>query len=247
MSKKTTEPFRVICRLMDGRINSTDGLLFFDSILYHAWFLKYAPEVFNGTEKKENHKNWKYNFGLPLTQMHTDNGVRYAASCGFYHQYEYHIEYWNKRPDFTSGKNEKYLEAKGKIDTGAGVLKAYHFPQIIRTISEIEFYGVGTIEKIKDLLSYIHAVGKKPAAGWGMVKEWVVEPFTEDWSTEGKYGLMRPIPVEEFPEELNGYKIMQATLSPPYWKPHHTALCYIPNVITNGKSGTSKEGIINAW
>lgn len=245
MSKKTTEPFKVTCKLVDGRINSTDGLLFLDAILYHAWFLKYAPEVYNGTEEKEDHKNWKYNFGLPLTQIHTGNSVRYAASCGFYRQYEHHIEYWNKRPDFTSGKNGKYLDAKGKIDTGAGVLKAYHFPQIIRTISDIEFYGVGTIEKIRALLSYIPAVGKKPAAGWGMVKEWIVEPFEEDWSTTGDHGLMRPMPVDEYRPDGKNYKIMQMTLSPPYWKPHHTALCYIPDVIISEELENTGEGTIN--
>lgn len=230
MSKKTTEPFRVTCVLEDGRINSADGYLYLDAILYHAWFLKYAPEVMHGTARREDIPA-KYNFGLPLTQFHTGTGVRYAASCGFYHQYEHRIEYWNKRPDFTSGRNSRYLDAKGKIDTGAGPLKAYHFPQIIRTVSDIEFYGVGTIAKIRDLLQYIPAVGKKPAAGWGMVKEWIVEPFPEDWSTEGKYGLMRPMPVGEYHPDRETYKIMQNGMIPPYWKPHHTALCYMPEVM----------------
>lgn len=232
MGKKTTEPFKVTCRLADGRINSVDGLLFLDAILYHAWFLKYAPGVLQGVTEKELHPGWKFNFGLPLTRFHTEQGVRYAASCGFYRQYGRHIEYWNKRPDFTSGKNGKRLDAKGKVDTKAGALKAYHFPQVIRTVSDIEFYGVGTIEKIKDLLSYIPAVGKKPAAGWGMVKEWAVEPFAEDWSTAGKYGLMRPMPVEGYQAE-GSYQIMECPLSPPYWKTGRTELCYIPKVVIN--------------
>lgn len=241
MSKKPTEPFKVTCKLMDGRINSVDGLLYLDAILYHAWFLKYAPEVMNGTATKEEHPNWKFNFGLPLTRL-KDN--RYAASCGFYRQYEQHIEYWNKRPDFTSGKNGKYLEAKGKIDTSAGSLKAYHFPQVIRTISDIEFYGIGTIKKIKDLLSYIPAVGKKPSAGWGMVKEWIVEPFSEDWSTDGKYGLMRPMPVDEYNLDSHRYRIMQSALLPPYWKSRNGALCYIPNVVINEDFQNQETGII---
>lgn len=234
MGKKTTEPFKVTCRLVDGRLNSADGMLHLDAILYHAWFMKYAPEVLNGEGEKEKHKKWKGNFGLPLLRINTNGKyrMRYAASCGFYEQYCQGIEYWNKRPDFTNGKNERYLEAKGKIDTKAGVLKAYHFPQVIRTISDIEFYGVGTIEKIRDLLSYITAVGKKPAAGWGQVMEWKVEPFAEDWSTKGKYGLMRPMPIEEYETE-GEYRIMEYPLLPPYWKSKNTALCYIPKVIIN--------------
>lgn len=246
MSRKKTEPFKVTCKLMDGRINSTDGLLFLDAILYHAWFLKYAPEVMQGTERKEDHPNWRFNFGLPLTRVNENGQQRYLASCGFYEQYEHHIEHWNKRPDFTSGKNGKYLEAKGKIDTAAGVLKAYHFPQVIRTVSDIEFYGIGTIEKIKDLLSYIPAVGKKPAAGWGMVREWIVEPFTEDWSTTGKYGLMRPMPVEEYRIERQDYKIMECALLPPYWKSKNIDLCYIPNVIINNDCKNKGSGTTTA-
>lgn len=223
--KKTTEPFKVTCKLADGRINSTNGLIFFDAILYHAWFAKNEPGVLQGIK---NDKGTKYlRFGLPLTQLQDH---RYAASCGFYKQYDQRVEYWNKRPDFTSGKNERYLDAKGKIDTSAGPLKAYHFPQIIRTVSDIEFYGVGTIEKIKDLLSYIPAIGKKPAAGWGIVREWIVEPFNEDWSTEGKYGLMRPMPVDEYKPDRQ-YRIMDCSLYPPHWKSNDIKLCYIPEVI----------------
>lgn len=226
MSKKTTEPFKVTCKLVDGRINSVSEIIHFDGILYHAWFAKHDPDVLNGI--KTNSKQ-HMDFGLPLTMM--PDG-RYAASVGFYHQYGQDVEYWNKRPDFTNGRNCKYLEAKGKIDTGAGPLKAYHFPQIIRTVSDIEFYGVGTIEKIRDLLSYMPAVGKKPAAGWGIVKEWIVEPFTEDWSTEGKYGLMRPMPVDEYSPKAT-YQIMEIPTFPPYWKGIRNKLCYIPKVIIN--------------
>lgn len=224
MSKKTTEPFKVTCKLLDGRINSVDGIINFDGILYHAWFAQHDPDVFNGI--KANSKT-HMDFGLPLTRM---NDGRYAASVGFYHQYEQNIEYWNKRPDFTNGRNCRYLDAKGKIDTGAGPLKAYHFPQIIRTVSDIEFYGVGTIEKIRDLLSYMPAVGKKPSLGWGNVKEWIVEPFPEDWSTEGKYGLMRQMPVEEY-KPKSTYQIREVPTMPPYWKENKVRLCYIPEAI----------------
>ena len=228
MSKKTTRPLKVTCKLYDGRINSMDGLIYFDSILYHAWFCKYAPEVIRGEAKYEGPKQ---HFGLPLT-MYKD--MRYAASLGFYKQYEQHIEYWNKRPDFTNGKNSRYLNAKGKVDVGAGKLKAYHFPNVIRTVSDIEFYCCGTPEKIVDLLSYIPAVGKKPAAGWGKVKEWIVEPIEEDYSTFGPYGLMRPMPVDEIIVD-QPYMIMQCAIHPPSWKACNQTLCYVPKVILNAR------------
>lgn len=223
---KGTMPIKVTAKLVDGRINSADGLLFLDSILYHAWFCKYSPETFQGlvSDKPTDMK-----FGLPLRQL---EGGRYAASCGFYTQHSYAVEYWNKRPDFM-GRNEKYLDAKGKIDTGAGELKAYHFPQIIRTVSDIEFYAVGNPEKVRELLTYIPAIGKKPAAGWGKVKEWIVEEFPEDWSTEGGYGLMRPMPVDEYDPKGRLYTISDCAIRPPAWKSCNQKLCYVPKVIIN--------------
>lgn len=215
-----TEPLKITCKLLDGRVNSTDGLFFLDSILYHAWFLKYSPEVFEGIEDK---RKSKFHFGLPVR---TDENNRYMASCGFYKQYAAGIEYWNKRGDFIDYID--FSNAKGKIDISCGKFKLYHMPQVIRTIGDVEFYCVGTKEKVEDLLSYIPAIGKKPAAGYGMVKEWIVESVEEDNSTYGKYGLMRPMPLKEC--ELSGYEIRQCAIKPPSWKIKNQTVCHIPGV-----------------
>jgi hypothetical protein len=229
MSHCTTEPFKVTCKLIDGRINSADGLLFLDSILYHAWFLKYAPGVMQGTQKLEDieHPEYKLNFGLPLRQI---GDGRYAASCGFYHQYDEKIEYWNKHPNWDD--HADHLDSEGKIKTGQGTMRAYRMPQVIKTVGDIEFYGYGTINKIRELLTYIPSLGKKPAAGWGMVAQWVVEPFAEDWSTwSDKYGLMRPIPLgEDVKRDLNEYVKRVCAIKPPAWKACNQVPCYVPKV-----------------
>lgn len=224
--KTKTEPFKVTCKLLDGRINSADGFIFLDSILYHAWFLKYAPDVIQGTAYETD--KIKY-FGLPLRQLPNN---RYAASCGFYTQYAGNIEYWNKRPDWDKNMNS-LADTKGKVKTSVGTMRAYRMPQVIRTISDIEFYGYGTIDKVKELLDYIPAVGKKPSAGWGAVKEWIVEPFEEDWSTwSSKHGLMRPIPVgEDIGHDLSGYMIRDCAVRPPAWKSGNQVTCYVPEVM----------------
>lgn len=226
--KSTTEPFKVTCKLLDGRVNSSDGLFFLDSILYHAWFLKYAPKVITGEQREEDAKH----FGLPLRQLPNN---RYAASVGFYTQYDKQIEYWNKRPAWD--KRAEYLDGGGKYNVASGTYRAYRMPQIIRTIGDIEFYGYGTIEKVKDLLSYITHIGKKPAAGWGMVKEWIVEPLDEDWSTwSEKYGLMRPIPIDEdIGHDLSDYVIRDCAIRPPAWKSINQRTCYIPRCCNENK------------
>jgi hypothetical protein len=215
-----TEPFKVTCKLTDGRVNTADGLLFLDSILYHAWFLKYAPKVITGEqqEKEAGH------FGLPLRQLPNN---RYAASCGFYKDYGTHIEYWNKRPAWD--RRAEYLDAHGKMNASAGTMRAYRMPQIIHLLSDIEFYGYGTVEKVQELLNYIPAVGKKPAEGWGTVKEWIIESWPEDWSTWGKYGLMRPMPIEEdIGHDLSSYVIRDCAIRPPAWKARNQMTCYVP-------------------
>lgn len=224
------ENLKVTCKLFDGRVNSADGLFFLDSILYHAWFKKYAPEIFE--EKVKRKDNYGY-IGLPIAK---DEDGRYLASCGFYHQYFVTTEYWNKRTDMTVSDNYKYIKnPKGLVVTSKGEFKNYHSPQIIRTIGDVEFYCVGNMDKIKKLLSYMDFIGKKPSVGWGMVKEWIVEPFEYDWSTYSEnYGIMRPIVLDSQNHtdiiNLNKYTIMDCGIKPPYWKPKNSRLCAIPRV-----------------
>ena len=224
-----TEPFKVTCRLLDGRINTTDGLIFFDAILYHAWFLKNAPQAIYGMiPQKGDYKH--LNFGLPLRRI--DN-KRYSASVGFFKQYDQYVEYWNKRADFLQFLD--FHNENKRIDVSKGEYKNYRVPQVIKVVGDIEFYGYGTISKIKELLEYIPAIGKKPGEGWGIVKEWVVEPFEEDWSYySDKYGIMRPIPIDEYKanaEDNRQYTVRQCSVLPPSWKQCNQRLCYVPEVI----------------
>ena len=48
MAKKPTVPIKVVAELEDGRINSADGIIMLDAILYHAWFWAHAPHVLEG-------------------------------------------------------------------------------------------------------------------------------------------------------------------------------------------------------
>jgi hypothetical protein len=60
------EPLKITATLLDGRLNSANGIIMLDSILYHAWFIKYAPQVLGGEyDEKYIHETQKY-IGLPL-------------------------------------------------------------------------------------------------------------------------------------------------------------------------------------
>lgn len=223
MSKCKCTPLKITAILVDGRINCANGLIMLDSVLYHAWFIKYAPEVLCGIYKP----NPPY-IGLPLKQL-PDN--RWAASRGIYEEVGQTIEYYNKRPDFFASDKIDYLaENKGIIDDKAGKYRAYRQPQLIRTVKDnkIVFYAIGHKNEVQELLDLMVSMGKKGSMGYGFVQEWIVEDCDEDYTTEHpEYGLMRPIEVEKA-EKTYPYPVMQYAIRPPYWKQKNMRLCYVP-------------------
>lgn len=228
MAKNPTVPIKVTAVLADGRINSADGMIMLDSILYHAWFCKNAPQVLEG-KKSTDYSGY---IGLPLRQL---PGNRWAASRGIYTQIGQSIEHINKRPNFfAADKIGRLGMEKGIIREGVGEYRAYRIPQIIRTIedSTITFWAMGHPEEVYNLLCCIPAVGKKYAIGYGMVSSWSVEECEEDYSLwHPNYGLMRPVEVESEEAkkmDLRGYPVLQYGVKPPYWKPVNFRLCYVP-------------------
>lgn len=224
MPKSKCVPLKVTAHLVDGRFSSTDGILMFDSILYHAWFLKHAPHVLEGVYKPEQIGY----VGLPLVHLE-DN--RWAASKAVYQEIDKIVEHYNKRPDFFAGDKLDYLDMdKGIISDSVGLYRAYRNPQLIRTVKDgiLTFYALGKKDKIEELLSLMIGVGKKTAMGFGIVDRWDVEEIEEDYTTEHpKYGLMRPIEVEKA-DKTYDYPIMDYAIRPPYWKPKNMRLCYVP-------------------
>ena len=221
---------KIRAHLIDARIISTDGIIMFDSILYHAWFYKYAPEVLRGEYKKSRSNQ---HFGLPLSQLPEN---RYRASKAIYEELDRHAEHYNKRPDFFASDKIQYLSMdKGLISDSVGLYRAYRNPVIVRVVKDgiLTFYCRGNKKKIIDLLSYIPAVGKKASMGWGLVDEWIVDEIDDDYSTfHPEYGLMRPITVEDsknYPDfDFTKYPVMSYGIRPPYWKSCNARSCYVP-------------------
>ena len=230
MAKKPTAPIKVTATLSDGRLNSADGLVMLDSILYHAWFCKHAPQVLEGTKSLE----YSGYIGLPLKQLPEN---RWAASRGIYTQIGQSVEHINKRPNFfAADKIDRLNMGKGLISESVGEYRAYRLPQIIRTVKNgtITFWAMGHSEEVQELLECIPAVGKKYAIGYGTVSCWKVEECSEDYSLwHPEYGLMRPVEVESEEAQkmdLSGYPVFRYGVKPPYWKAKNERLCYVPIV-----------------
>lgn len=224
MAKPATTPIKVTIHLADGRLNSADGIVMLDAILYHAWFAKHAPRVLDGN----GDDNYDGYTGLPLRQLH---GNRWAASKGIYDEIGKTVECINKRPDFFApGKTEHLDMDKGIISDSIGLYRAYRIPAVIRTVKDgiVTFWAMGHRAEVEKLLSYIPALGKKPAAGYGIIDRFSVDDCDEDYSLiHPEYGLMRPVPVDDG-AVYDGYPIFQYGVKPPYWKQKNWRLCYVP-------------------
>lgn len=228
MAKKSTKPIKVTAHLSDGLINSADGVIMLDSILYHAWFCKHCPEVLQGLGNAE----YDGYTGLPLRQL---PGNRWAASRGVYEEIGQTVEHINKRPNFFNADKINHLDMeKGIISDSVGQYRAYRIPNVIRTVKggTIAFWAMGHVDEVQALLNCIPAVGKKYAAGYGIVADWTVEECSEDYSLwHPEYGLMRPVEIDSEEAksfDLTGYPVMQYGVKPPYWKSKNFRLCYVP-------------------
>lgn len=228
MAKKPTSPIKITAHLVDGRLNSADGVVMLDSILYHAWFWKHCPEVLQGMGNVE----YDGYTGLPLRQL---PGNRWAASKGIYEEVGQAVEHINKRPNFFNADKLDHLDMdRGIISDSVGLYRAYRIPNVIRSIKDslITFWAIGHRDEVQSLLDCIPAVGKKYAAGYGLVDHWSVEDCKEDYSLwHPEYGLMRPLEVgsaEAATLDLTGYPVMQYGIKPPYWKTKNMRLCYVP-------------------
>lgn len=230
----STRPLKITAIMQDGRLCSSDGWLFFDAILYHAWFAKNFPDIFRGTlpNNKVGH------IGLPLRRY---DDHRHASSVGFYKQYGIQTEYWHKKPSAHGRLGENYIDfgkRRGKVNVSSGEYKAYRMPEVIRLVGDIEIFAYGNKEKIEDLLTYITHIGKKTAIGWGRVAKWVVEEIEEDYTDISPYGLARPIPVDQATKEQKSvaHTVRRIAVKPPYWNHRNVKECFVPNYIIGGET-----------
>lgn len=228
MAKPKTTPIKIYAEMLDGRLNSADGIVMFDGILYHAWFAKHAPYVLEdgGMDSFSGY------FGLPLRQLPHN---RYAASMGIYKEIRKEIDHLNKRPDFFAADKMDKLDAHGIISGSVGKFRSWRIPNVIRIIEDatIVFYAMGHKDEVAELLKLISGAGKKNAAGYGVITDWAIEDCDEDYSLyHPDYGLMRPA----LPEELENLeradreelRFMRYGIRPPYWKPCNMMECYVP-------------------
>jgi CRISPR type IV-associated protein Csf3 len=138
-------------------------------------------------------------------------------------------DYWNKRFDAGFADLVDFGGRRGKVIIEQGPYKAYHMPIFYRTACQIEWYAVGDLSRIRELLATVTHIGKKRSQGWGRVTEWIVEPWPEDWSVRCDGYLTRGIPVFDASAP---YDVMSYGLHPPYYSKWNQIPIARPNSTT---------------
>jgi CRISPR type IV-associated protein Csf3 len=106
-------------------------------------------------------------------------------------------DHWNKRFDSAIADMVDFQGKRGKVIIEQGKYRAYHMPVFYRSALWIDWYAVGCLASLQYLLQIVTHIGKKASQGWGRVKEWVVEPWPDDWSTWVDGRLMRGVPQKD--------------------------------------------------
>lgn len=224
-------PLRVTAVMADGRVASIDGRLFLDSIMAYSWMLENHPEQVT-LNNAATDKAIDIDLSCALEKRGEGDDWFWACSMGQFEEKCETIEYAHKRVSPMAA--ERYVDfgrRRGKIVTGGGPYKSWRKPILVKLIPSVTWYCVGDAEEIKRLLEPITHIGGRRGSGYGLVREWRVEPWDEDWSVYGRNGeLMRPLPDPNGTEEQG--------IRPPYWSPRNWRVCRMPEVEAVGRMET---------
>lgn len=222
-------PLRVRAYLRTGVVS--DAYLPLDGVLlYQAMRRRFGPR--DATLPGVSSLPWSLDGVHGLVPLEERNpGPQWYYACSFA-QWPPHVtegkDHWNKRFD-AQYADIVDLGTQRRVIVEQGRYRSYHMPVFYRCALWVEWYAVGNIEAVRDLLCDVWSLGKKGVQGWGRVGRWEIEPWPHDWSEWREGQAMRAIPASvfgtSFPLDLRlwGYR-------PPYWMKENQALCLVPTV-----------------
>lgn len=136
--------------------------------------------------------------------------------------------FWVKRPRY--GEIVERSAAKS-ITVKSGQFKGYNMPIFYLLAEEIRWCCVGDAGGVRDLLTRIDCIGKKRSQGWGVVREWTVDPSDEDWSESRDGVVTRAVPaVAAVDRGLDGDPGWYG-VRPAYWDVRNQADVLLPPLV----------------
>ncbi len=119
------------------------------------------------------------------------------------------------------------------VSTTNSWTKSYRLPLRVRRVELVRWFCCGHAREVRKALKRVHAIGKKPADGYGRVARWTAEPTPDDlsWYAPHDAGrvLMRPLPNGPWlPKDLIGFKRDFGACCPPQWHPERATEIIVP-------------------
>lgn len=204
------------------------GLIHLDGLLAAAKIIK--EEGYRGLEKREAEMREKEPdfIELPL-EIWREN--IYRASAGFYDGVE-GVATYHKKWDEEYDDLVDFEGRRAKIRVGVGFYKSYSLKNRYISAEKMIFFARGDKDEIEKLLEYLPAIGKRRAEGYGIIREWKIEPISEDKSIQFKGHIMRAIParlVMELETAPTSMRMAHITYRPPYFYTRWAERCLIPS------------------
>ncbi|HZT79611.1 MAG TPA: hypothetical protein VFA26_05300 [Gemmataceae bacterium] len=122
--------------------------------------------------------------------------------------------------------------------------KSFRLPLRVRRCDCVRWLCFGEAADLREALGGVHAIGKKVACGYGVVRRWEVGPAPargrgggadHSWFAPHERGtvLMRTLPAllegrPWLPEDLLGFRRRFGACVPPYWHPDRFCDCVAP-------------------
>lgn len=163
---------------------------------------------------------------IPLAE---ERGV-YLASFASFEVAAREGEYTNRR--FPLSEAQEMGDAKlRRIQVTAGPSKSYRLPRerLHLVDDRITWWCLGDADGVRDLLGWVHYLGRKRAVGLGRVRAWSVEPC-EPWPGFPvlRDGMpLRSLPLD-WPEVSPEADRAMMVLRPPYWAHDRRTEVYAP-------------------
>jgi hypothetical protein len=195
---------KIVAFLSNPVALSNDWNPSFDAILSHQI-------LFNAKMLKQNPDMEQIKAGLIIIKENIPLEIGYLSSdkTSWY--------YKTSSPYYFLQKNH---------NLGNGTIKPW------RVTSQITWYCRADLQKLEELLEYIHFLGKYKTMFYSGIKSWLVEELIDDYHLWKNDKLSRPVPCIYLQKDsrifLCDYKVKDWGWRCPSYLPDNQARCYMP-------------------
>lgn len=202
------------------------GQLMFDGIVAYAYAQDVLPEDKKGIGRMSYSPDEQIDFS-PMPIIQHESGA-FMASWAFWPDGSASgthtlLKKWDEEHDGMAyfGKSRRAVA----IDRGE--FKTKQIPISYISARQVWFYfqsdNPNEVERL--IKQHVHAIGKKANRGYGMYKDFTIEPCENVFATS----IVRPLPMlnGEKPTFDDGARFQYTAWKPPYWDKQNFAMCRV--------------------